>query len=95
MRFTVVWSPEAEDELIQLWMAAPDRNRLTQVVNAIERQLARQPFSVGESRADNSQRVAFEPPIGMLFTIWPDDQIVRIVHIGWLPPPLRDQDSDR
>lgn len=89
MKYTVVWSPEAEDDLTSLWGAAPNRAAFTRVIEAVEIRLARNPQAVGESRDDMNHRVAIEPPIGVLFDVFPADQIVRVTHIGWLPPPRK------
>ncbi len=40
IRFTVVWHPEAEDELASIWLDAADRQSVALAVNAIDRHLA-------------------------------------------------------
>jgi hypothetical protein len=39
MKYTVEWAPPAEDELIALWMAAPDHGLVTAVVHQLEKRL--------------------------------------------------------
>ena len=89
MKFSGVWSDDAMDDLMRIWMAAPDQNQLARVVNQLEQQFALNPLDVGESREDDWQRIVVEPPVGILFDVTPPDRIVRVIHIGWLPPPLR------
>ena len=40
IRFTVVWHPEAQDELASVWLDAADRQSVTLAANAIDRHLA-------------------------------------------------------
>lgn len=84
MKYTVTWTDEASDQLCELFMAVPNRSELSRVVNAIERHLALRPDEVGESR-DEDLRVVMESHIGILFEILPNDCMVQILHIGWLP----------
>lgn len=37
MRYTVTWHREAEDELMELWLVATDRNEITAAVRASDR----------------------------------------------------------
>ena len=46
MRWTVVYRPAAENELIDLWVAAPDQADVTRAANLIERKLRRDPYSL-------------------------------------------------
>jgi len=66
MRYTVVWKPEAERRLAELWMEADDPERFADAANLIERELAIAPASVGEQRV-GSIRVVVVPPVGMHF----------------------------
>ena len=50
MRYTVVWKPQAERRLAELWMEADDPERLADAANLIERELAIAPTAVGEQR---------------------------------------------
>ena len=55
MKWTVVYHPAAENELIDLWLAAPDQADVTYAANLIERRLRRDPYIYSESRDDNSR----------------------------------------
>ena len=48
MRYTVIWTPVAEERLAALWLAADDRAALTSASNAIDRILTRDPENVGD-----------------------------------------------
>ena len=50
MKYTVVWKPEAERRLTELWMATDDPQGLADAANLIERELAIAPENVGEQR---------------------------------------------
>jgi plasmid stabilization system protein ParE len=47
MIFTVVWTPEAEQHLATIWLAAADRNAVNRASNAIDLALAVDPNAVG------------------------------------------------
>jgi plasmid stabilization system protein ParE len=85
MNYRVVWGPRAEDLLAAVWLAAADRNRVSQAVATLDRLLARAPLELGESRASSVQRVAFEPPIGIEFEVVEDDK--RVIVQGVFAAP--------
>lgn len=84
MKYTVVWTSEAQDSLCELYMAVSNRAELSRIVENIEAELARRPESLGESRHTGC-RVAMESHIGLTFEIHPDDCMVQVIQIGWLP----------
>src|SRR5688572_12114987 len=61
---TVVWKPEAERRLAELWMEARDPERLSEAANLIDRELSVNPASIAEQRV-GSIRVVFVPPLGV------------------------------
>jgi hypothetical protein len=65
MNWSVDWLPDADDALTNLWLAAPDRNAVTAAANQIERDLARNPHGVGESR-EGDTRIYIVPPLAVL-----------------------------
>jgi hypothetical protein len=80
MRFRVFWEDDAEAELARLWLAARDRQRLTEVSSRIEDRLRRDPESVGESRQPGI-RLLFDNPLWVEFRIDAADRIVRILTV--------------
>jgi len=80
MRYTVVWKPEAERRLTELWLATNDQERLSDAANLIERELAVNPDSVGEQRI-GSIRVVFVPPLGVYFRVNSEDRQVLVLSV--------------
>jgi hypothetical protein len=75
VRYTVLWKPEAERRLAELWLNAVDRNAVTQAANEIDRRLQTNPDQEGESRSDG-RRLLLVNPLAVLFEVVPDDRIV-------------------
>lgn len=84
MKFTVTWTEQARNELCELFMVVSDRGELSRIVNALEQELALQPESLGESR-DGNVRVVMESHFGIMFEAIPNDCLVKVFRIGWLP----------
>lgn len=80
MKYTVVWKPEAERRLAELWIEATDPEQLAQAANLIERELAIAPATVGEQRI-GSIRVVVVPPIGMFFRVNSEDRQVLVLTV--------------
>jgi hypothetical protein len=77
MKWTVIWRPASESGLTDLWVSAADKAAITAAANRIDVLLRRSPFDVGESR-DDDDRVYFDAPLGILFTI---DELDRKVFV--------------
>jgi hypothetical protein len=82
--YSVEWLPSAEDELANLWNNDNDRASIAAAADAIDAALARNPFSVGESREQNS-RIAFEPPLAVVFNVYPSSRHVEVRGIWKWP----------
>ena len=80
MKYTVVWKPEAERRLAELWMAADEPERLAEAANLIEKELTAAPISVGEQRI-GSIRVVIVPPLGMHFRVSSEDRQVLVLTV--------------
>lgn len=80
--FTVVWTPEATDELTDLWTNAdsPTRRRITAAVNGIDTSLRRDPEYEGESRQADV-RVLIVAPLGVEFYVSTADRRVDITRV--------------
>ena len=57
MTFTVVWKPTAERLLTKMWLAAADRQSITNAADTIDALLRSDPLTVGESREGNSRLI--------------------------------------
>jgi hypothetical protein len=80
MDWTVVWVPEAEQELARLWMNTADRDRITLAAAEIERRLRFDPESAGESRAAG-RRILIAPPLAATFRVSPADRLVQVLNL--------------
>lgn len=70
----------AEQELAELWLVADDKSEVTRVSQAVEEQLRIDPEHAGESRV-GPIRLLLEPPLGFVFSVSPDDRLVKVVHV--------------
>ncbi len=80
MRCTVIWTPDAEQELAGVWLGASDRNAVTQASHTIDQRLERDPLNEGESRS-NDRRILLVPPLGVIYCVHPEDQSVDVLHV--------------
>jgi hypothetical protein len=87
MSYTVVWKEIAEERLVEIWIAASDRQAVTEAANAIDSLLKQDPEQQGESRGD-SLRILFVAPLAVHYEIRPLDRIVQVLRV-WRPPYLR------
>ena len=85
MRFTVVWSPEAENEVCELWLKSRNPADLARQIDAIEQSLATNANELGESRQDGTRLLIVEL-ISVLFEVKPDDRKVSVLRIESIPP---------
>jgi hypothetical protein len=85
MKWTVLWKKDAEDDLTNLWVNASDKAAVTAAANRIDAQLQADPLSTGEPRAEDD-RVHFDPPLGVLFTVDAADRKVYVVRVWRMPP---------
>jgi hypothetical protein len=84
MRYTVVYKPSAEQELAQSWMAAPDRQAVTEAANRVDALLATDPLGCGESRS-GATRVLFEPPLMVFYEVREEDRLVEVLKVRRVP----------
>ena len=79
-RFTVTWSSEAEDELVELWLNASDRNEISASVQAIDLALGSDAASKGEAVAEGL-RAFNAPPLRVLFVARESDRVVNVALV--------------
>ena len=80
--FEVIWMPEAQAELEEVWRRTGDRDAILLAVWAIEAALRDNPAVVGESRPDE-QRVTFARPLGVRFRVFADAGRVNIGSVWY------------
>jgi plasmid stabilization system protein ParE len=78
VKYTVVWTPTAEDDLAAIWLGAPDRDTVNSAADTIDALLRRDPETRGESRA-GTLRILFVPPLGVDFDVQMDDRMVYVL----------------
>jgi plasmid stabilization system protein ParE len=80
--FAVVWADQALDELADIWVAAtPElRDRIEASVRRLGQRLQADPTAIGESRSNN-RRVAFDPPIAIIYRIDTAGRSVEVTHV--------------
>ena len=80
MRFTVVWKPQAERTLLELWLESSQRDALTRAAEEIESLVRQRPESVGESR-ELGRRWLFVEPLGVDYSVSVNDRVVEIINV--------------
>ena len=78
--FTVVWTPQAENELIDIWLASHERAAVTEATTAIDRELRVDPNGKGEELHEGLR--AFQVfPLRVLFEIHVENRIVKVLRV--------------
>jgi plasmid stabilization system protein ParE len=80
MKYTVVWRPNAEQDLATIWNAAADRNAVAAASNRIDYLLARNPHGVGESRSGN-KRLLIVGPLAVVYRVQDQDCLVTVAAV--------------
>jgi hypothetical protein len=88
MKYTVLWQAKAEQSLANIWLHADERDAVTRAAAGIDSDLEVHPFDVGESRSAN-ERIIFSGPLGLAYSIWPDDLMVRVLRVWRIRRPDR------
>jgi plasmid stabilization system protein ParE len=83
MRYTVLWSPDAEGDLASIWLAATDRADVTAAGDRIDVLLREDAHLQGESR-HGRLRILFVLPLAVDFEVLEDDRIARVLTV-WRP----------
>ena len=77
IRYTVTWHREAEDELVELWLGAADRNEMTTAGQLIDLALSSDVVSKGEVVAEGLRSFT-APPLHVLFVAREFDRVVQV-----------------
>lgn len=80
MNYSVIWLPDAEEELAALWLNSSDRGVVTRAAAALDQLLARDPANEGESRP-NERRIVFAAPLAAIYRIHADARQVDVLHV--------------
>ena len=68
MKWTVLYTPQADQELAAAWLAAQDRNAVAKASNLVDACLAADPENTGVP-CSNGARYVVEPPLCVEFEI--------------------------
>ena len=79
-RRTVVWVPETEAELAEIWLASTSRDRVTSASRAIDVTLGQNTELVGSPVAEGL-RAFEESPLRVLFEVLDEDRMVRVLKV--------------
>lgn len=79
MKFTVTYYPSARDELIDVWLAASDRQAITDASDAIDRELAWDAHRKGEPYEEN--RLFGIYPLVVAYSVSVDDRLVTVLRV--------------
>lgn len=87
--YELIWPPELLDELADIWVATTPahRDQIGAGVERLNRELARDPFEVGEARHDDARRVVVVAGLSIFFSVVAGQ--VRVGHIRWPRRPGR------
>jgi len=85
MNYTVIYLPDAEQELAALWLDPVTRAVVSASANEIDDRLKRNPLNEGESRSAG-RRILFVLPLGCIFRVNEQAKIVFVSHI-WMVAP--------
>ncbi len=80
MKYTVVWSPEAENELAEVWIDAVDRQAITVAQEAIDNKLSANPGECVTHVAEGLYLLRV-PPLQVLFEIHELDRLVAVTAV--------------
>lgn len=83
IRYTVVWVQSVEDELIEIWLGAEDRNAISSATHAIDHELSTDAESKGEDLAEGLRSLNV-PPLRVIFTVSTDDRLTEVVRVARL-----------
>lgn len=80
--FRVQWVSSALNVLPEVWIAADpsETSLLSDVINAIEQQLALDPTEIGESR-EADRRILLVPPLAVKFRVQPGLRLVTVLDV--------------
>jgi hypothetical protein len=84
MKYTVVTTSIADDQLAKLWLRAADRQSVADAYDCIEAMLKHDPHLLGRAHP-GGWRVLDEPPIVVTFRVVEEDRLARILSVHFRP----------
>jgi hypothetical protein len=79
MKYTVIWLPQAENQLARIWIQATDRQNVTDATNRIDLELATDAHTKGNPLG--IFHTYSDDPLAVLFHVDPSDCLVRVIQV--------------
>lgn len=82
--YTVVWLQDAADQLIEIWLAASDRNEITAAVEALDQLLADDPIDWMSREVSEGLRAITVLPLRVIYVVRTPDRIVDVASVRYI-----------
>ena len=82
-RYTVVWVEQAQYDLADAWLNAPDRARVTAAAFAVDQELSADAGTKGIEQSEGL-RALVNSPLRVLFSVRDDDRVVEVLRVRHL-----------
>lgn len=79
-RYTIVWPRDAEEDLAEIRVTAPDRSSVTAASLAIDNELAQDAARKG-LEVSEGLRALYKPPLRALFAVREDGRVVEVLRV--------------
>jgi hypothetical protein len=89
MRYTVLWTPMAEQDLAELWLDSADREAIRSAADTLDRLLSVDAQVRGESRYE-SLRVVHAVPLGVDIDVDEENRMVWVLRVWRFARPSDD-----
>lgn len=80
MKYEVIWTDTAENQLAAIWTGSPDQAAVTRAADRIDALLGYAAPELGESRP-GGRRVLIEEPLAAFYEVIEDDRRVRVLYL--------------
>ena len=80
MRYTVVWTQSARDELAELLLNSSNRRAVSSAADAIDKRLSEDATAKG-TEISEGLRAILAPPIRVLFAVSEQDLVVEVLRV--------------
>jgi len=81
MKYTVVWTTTAENELGELWLQSADRQSVSDAANRLEVELKRDPTGSSIVLSEKYREIYLKPLL-MVFSVSEADRKVTVASVG-------------
>lgn len=80
MRYSVVWSQDADDDLLNIWLSAANRGAITAAQSRIDSELAIHPLRNADHLAEGLYRLELSP-LCVVFEVSDADALIRVESV--------------